>query len=46
MNANTKLDICNTCENYKVKIKMCTQCHCYMPIKVNLPFVRCPIGKW
>jgi hypothetical protein len=42
----SRLDICNTCEEYNKTTRTCAQCSCFMPLKVLMPFVKCPLGKW
>ena len=46
MDANSKIEICNSCEKYNLKLKLCKVCKCFMPAKVLLPLVKCPEGKW
>lgn len=36
--------ICNKCEHKKLNI--CTQCGCFIPAKVMMPFAGCPLKKW
>ena len=40
-------EICNQCPHLS-KIKMCTQCGCFMPMKIRLTGfgVKCPLNKW
>lgn len=40
-----RLTICEGCEHY-TPLNQCTQCGCFMPLKVTLPHAACPIGKW
>lgn len=40
-----RLKICNTCEHY-TKLKFCSQCNCFMPVKTKLSYKKCPVGKW
>jgi len=39
-----RINICKECEHYKALI--CTKCGCFMPLKVKLRQVHCPIHKW
>jgi hypothetical protein len=39
-----RLDICRTCE--KMQGNRCTECGCYLTVKIGLRAVECPIGKW
>jgi len=41
-----RLEICKSCEHYNHTYRVCKECHCIMPVKVILPFVKCPVGKW
>ena len=41
-----RYDICTQCELFDKETKLCDECGCYMPFKVTLPLVSCPIGKW
>lgn len=40
-----RIHICNNCENLS-KIKTCSQCGCFMPLKTWLKSSKCPIDKW
>lgn len=40
-----RMDTCNSCE-YLTTIAGCSKCNCFMPAKVWLNFVNCPIRKW
>ena len=37
--------ICEKCEHLKAKT-MCGICRCFMPIKVSIASMECPLGKW
>jgi hypothetical protein len=41
-----RYSICNSCDNFLHKTKMCKKCRCYMPIKVILANAMCPISQW
>jgi hypothetical protein len=41
----TRMDICNSCDRLN-SMKICKECLCFMPFKVKIPIVSCPIGKW
>jgi hypothetical protein len=43
---SSRLNICKECDRYNNLMKMCKECKCIMPFKVNLIKSRCPIGKW
>ena len=40
-----RMAICEECPNF-TKVKFCKICGCFMPIKVRLPMMKCPAGKW
>jgi hypothetical protein len=37
---------CKTCEKFIKLTQMCNVCGCFMPVKVKLQPVSCPIQKW
>ena len=37
--------ICKGCEHL-TKMRLCSKCGCYMPVKVRVKKVECPIKKW
>ena len=43
--AKVRYAICLECEEIS-KFKTCNKCGCFMPFKVRLSGVECPIGKW
>ena len=43
--AKKRYAICLDCEEIS-KIRTCNKCGCFMPFKVRLSGVECPIGKW
>ncbi len=43
--ANQRMGICQKCEHLQ-RLSICSQCGCVMPIKVRIPTMHCPIGKW
>lgn len=36
--------ICESCESFKAFI--CTECNCFIPLKIRLKSSSCPIDKW
>jgi hypothetical protein len=40
-----RIAICESCSSL-TKLKFCTECKCFMPVKVWAKFVDCPKGKW
>jgi len=43
--AKQRYEICKGCE-YLTKLRFCGQCGCFMPLKVRIESVSCPIKKW
>ena len=37
--------ICGSCEHLTI-MRTCEKCGCFMPVKILIPFINCPIGKW
>jgi len=44
--ANTRIEICKTCEKYDEPIRLCTECNCIVPAKALFESNECPLGKW
>lgn len=44
--ANSRMDTCLGCPEFRTLTKQCKQCGCVMPLKVKLKASECPIGKW
>ena len=44
--SKSRMDICNDCDRLMKPVKICKECHCFMPAKVLIPIVECPLGKW
>lgn len=44
--AESRLEICRSCEFYKPSRNQCKKCGCFMKLKTKLEEARCPIGKW
>ena len=42
----SRLNICKECDRYNTLMKICKECKCVMPLKVNFITSTCPIGKW
>lgn len=40
-----RIDLCESCENL-TKLKTCSKCNCFMPVKTWLKTKKCPINKW
>ena len=43
--AAERLAICEACDRYTKK-KTCEICQCYLPLKVTMANMACPIDKW
>ena len=43
--AKSRYDICKQCEHL-TKLKFCDECYCFMPVKVRIKGVECPLKKW
>ena len=41
-----RFHLCNTCEKYNKKIKICRECLCFMPFKRKFVSTDCPLEKW
>jgi membrane protease subunit (stomatin/prohibitin family) len=39
------MSICEECPKF-TKLKFCEECGCFMPVKVKLKDVKCPLDKW
>lgn len=44
--AKAKMKICLQCEEMNKAIKTCKQCNCFLPAKVLVPGLHCPLDKW
>ena len=44
--AQTRLNICKSCELFDASQERCTKCGCRMAVKTYLKAEKCPIGKW
>ncbi len=43
--AKQRYDICKSCPEFS-SLKFCGKCGCFMPLKVRIESVSCPINKW
>lgn len=43
--AKQRYEICKGCEHL-TKLRFCDKCGCFMPLKVRIQSVSCPIQKW
>ena len=37
---------CKVCPMFDPNLKLCDQCGCFMPIKVQFKIFSCPLNKW
>jgi hypothetical protein len=37
---------CKGCEKLTAVVHVCKECGCFMPAKILLANMTCPIGKW
>jgi hypothetical protein len=40
-----RIKICQECESL-TKLKFCIECKCFMPVKIWIKNLDCPLGKW
>jgi len=38
--------MCLGCDRFRRATRQCRECGCFMPVKVRVPNVNCPLGKW
>jgi Family of unknown function (DUF6171) len=43
--SQARLATCMSCEELN-SAQFCKQCNCFMPLKVLIPKVNCPLNKW
>lgn len=41
-----RLGVCTTCPQLDKESLRCNQCGCNMKVKVLVPLMTCPLGKW
>jgi hypothetical protein len=41
-----RYQVCKSCEDFNNLIKLCNNCKCFMPVKVQFKKSKCPKGKW
>lgn len=37
--------ICESCDKLN-SLNLCTECHCFVPLKTLWTHAECPLGKW
>lgn len=45
ISSKQKFEICQKCEFLRNN-STCKKCNCFMPIKVRIPNLKCPVNKW
>lgn len=43
--ADLRLSICRQCDKLSA-LNVCSMCGCFMPVKVKLRAVECPLRRW
>lgn len=43
--AQARYNICKECNDF-TSLKLCSNCNCFMPVKVKFALANCPKGKW
>ncbi len=41
-----RLNVCKGCDKYNTELYMCSECACYIPMKISMSSEECPLGKW
>jgi hypothetical protein len=41
-----RISICKECDLFNQTLRICTECHCFMPAKVLIKSSSCPKNKW
>lgn len=41
-----KMEMCSKCEHFIKLTRQCKKCGCFMPAKVHMHWLGCPVGKW
>lgn len=44
--AKRRYKICKECPEFNSIVKVCTECYCFMPAKVLIKEINCPLGRW
>ena len=44
--AKKRYKTCKECVEFNNTVKVCTVCYCFMPAKVLIKNINCPLGKW
>lgn len=43
--AKQRYDICKSCSSFAT-FRFCSECGCFMPLKVRVESASCPLHKW
>ena len=41
-----RISICKSCDFFNHTLRICKECHCFMPAKVLIKSSSCPKNKW
>lgn len=44
--ATERLKICEACPQFRVSMRNCKMCNCFMDLKTKLLNADCPMSKW
>ena len=44
--AKRRYKTCKECPEFNNIVKVCTECYCFMPAKVLIKEINCPLGRW
>lgn len=44
--AKKRINLCVSCDQFRVDTKRCGSCGCFMPAKVRSELSKCPLKKW
>ena len=44
--AYDRVKVCESCDKYLARAKICGVCKCFIPAKSRLRYAKCPEGKW
>lgn len=44
--AYARIQVCESCDKYLKRAKICGECKCFVPAKTRLRYATCPLDKW
>jgi hypothetical protein len=44
--AYARVKVCESCDKYLERAKICAVCKCFIPVKSRLRYAKCPEDKW